>query len=113
MMDVKHEKYLTWINFRVDLFSRMATLKKFACIYFREWAYHKNFAWINFREGRITNRKRKQKKLYCKPFLYNVDSLSTQHIYIFLTPLVTYPKHADYFFIKNSRIMKFEKFRVD
>ena len=62
-------KNFTWINFHVDLFSRMPALK--------------NFAWINFREGRITNRKRKQKKpkFYCKSFLYNVD-LSTQNIYI-------------------------------
>ena len=43
----------------------------------------------------------------------NVDSLfNTKHLY-FPTPLVTYPKHADYIFIKKSRMIKFEKFCVD
>ena len=68
-------------------------LKKFACIYFCEWAYLKNFVWINFCEGRITNRKRKQKKLklWCKSSRLNVDSLFNTRDLHFLTPLVTYP----------------------
>ena len=50
-------KYLTWINFRVDLFSRMPTLKKLALIYFHE--------------GRITKQEKETKKLklYCKSFV--------------------------------------------
>ena len=44
-------EYLKWINFRVDLFSRMPTMKKF------EWQDPKFFAWINFREKSKNSRK--------------------------------------------------------
>ena len=42
--------YLTWINFRVDLFSRPRALKYFAWINFRESRSFLVFAWIYFRE---------------------------------------------------------------
>ena len=44
--------YLTWINFRVDKFSRMTTSKTFAWINFREWPGLNNFAWIYFCEDK-------------------------------------------------------------
>ena len=36
------------------------------------------------------------------------NELAIQSFYI---SMVTYPKHADYFLMKNSRMMKFENFR--
>ena len=44
--------------------------------------YLKSFVGINFREGRITNRKvetKKKLKLYCKSFVYNVINTKKYH----------------------------------
>ena len=65
--------YLTWINFRVDKFSRMPTSKNFTWINFREWPGLKNFAWIYFREDRefdkyFSPKKRKTTLLSIKSF---------------------------------------------
>ena len=81
--------YLTWINFRVDKFSRMPTSKNFMWINFREWPGLKNFAWIYFREDRefekyFSLKKRKTTLLSIKSFYKSSNNYKyVNNVYMF------------------------------